>query len=93
MVARIPEIRPISELARDARALVALARQRQEPIVITQRGRDAAVLVPIELYRQMESRLVHRIVSPRLANPEDAARFVPTVTIIEEQDRPADAGL
>ena len=43
---RIPEIRPISDLARDARALVARARERQEPIVITQRGRDVAVLLP-----------------------------------------------
>jgi prevent-host-death family protein len=93
MATRIPEIRPISELARDARALVERARQRQEPIVITQRGRDAAVLVPIELYRQMESRLVHRIVSPRLVNPDDAARFAPTMTILEERDRAADAGL
>jgi prevent-host-death family protein len=77
----IPEIRPISDLARDARSLVERARQRQEPIVITQRGRDAAVLVPIELYRQMEARQAHRFVSPRLARPEDAARFTMTMTV------------
>ena len=80
---RIPEIRPISDLARDAKHLVELARERQEPIVITQRGRDAAVLVPIELYRQMESRRVYRIPSVRLANPEDAHLFTKTMEIIE----------
>jgi len=75
MFTRIPEIRPITDLARDARGLIERARQRQEPIVITQRGRDAAVLVPIELYRQMEGRLGHLIASPRLVRPEDAERF------------------
>jgi prevent-host-death family protein len=70
-----------------------LVRRRQEPIVITQRGRDAEVLVPVELYRQMESRPIRRIVSPRLVDTEDAARFVPTTTTFDEQDRPVDAGV
>jgi prevent-host-death family protein len=80
---RIPEIRPISELARNARGLVERARRRQEPIVITQRGRDAAVLVPIELYRKLESGLSHQIVSPRLVHPEDAERFKMAMSVIE----------
>jgi prevent-host-death family protein len=81
---KVPEIRPISDLARDARALVARARERQEPIVITQRGRDAAVLVPIELYRKLEREGRHRLMSPRLVHPEDAERFKLTVTVIEQ---------
>ena len=52
MAVRIPEIHPITDLARDARALVERVRQRREPIVITQRGREVAVLVPVELYRK-----------------------------------------
>src|SRR5919201_732903 len=79
---RIPEICPITELARDARRLIERARRRQETIVITQRGRDAAVLVPIELYRKLESGLSHRIVSPRLVDPEDAERFKMAMTVI-----------
>jgi prevent-host-death family protein len=75
MVRQLPEIRPISDFAREARALVERARQRQEPIVITQRGRDAAVLVPIELYRKMEQQLASRIMSPRLVHREDAEKF------------------
>lgn len=89
---RIPEIRPISDLARDARGIVERARQRREPIVITQRGRDAAVLVPIDLYREMEQRLAHRVVSPRLARPEDAEQFAMTMTVVPESGE-RDAGL
>lgn len=75
MVSRLPEIRPITDLARDARGLVERARQRQEPIIITQRGRDAAALLPIERYRELAQQRTHRVVSPRLARTEDAATF------------------
>jgi PHD/YefM family antitoxin component YafN of YafNO toxin-antitoxin module len=59
------------------------ARQRQEPIVITQRGRDAAVLVPIELYRKLESGWGYQVVSPRLAHPEDAEKFTMSMSVVE----------
>jgi prevent-host-death family protein len=72
---KLPEICPISDLARDARGLVARARERQEPIVITQRGRDVAVLLPIQLYREMQQHVTARMVSPRLVNPADATAF------------------
>jgi prevent-host-death family protein len=72
---KAPEHRPVSDLARDARGLVARARERQEPIVITQRGREVAVLVPIEMYREMQSKRAARIASPRLVNPADAIAF------------------
>src|SRR5438552_2194842 len=80
---RIPEICPITELARDARRLIERARRRQEPIVITQRGRDAAVLVPIELYRKLEGGLSRRVMSPRLAHTEDAERFKMAMSVVE----------
>jgi hypothetical protein len=40
MAARIPEIRPIGDLARGARGILKGTRRRQEPVVITQPGRD-----------------------------------------------------
>ncbi len=83
-MSHLPEIHPISDLSRDARALVQLARERQEPIVITQRGRQAAVLVPIELYRKMERLARPRIASPRLVRAEDAARFRVQMTIVDD---------
>jgi prevent-host-death family protein len=93
MVSRLPEIRPITDLARDARGLVERARQRQEPIIITQRGRDAAVLVPIELYRRLERLLAPRIVSPRLARPEDVEQFRMEMSTLEPERETPDAGL
>jgi prevent-host-death family protein len=83
MAIRIPSIHPISDLARDARGLVAKARERQEPVVITQRGREVAVLLPIEVYRELEARSRPRIVSPRLAKPEDARRFEMKMTVVD----------
>lgn len=83
MTGRVPEICPISDLSRDARALIQRARERQEPIVITQRGRQAAVLVPIELYRRMEGLIAPRLSSPRLVYPDDARHFEMQMTIID----------
>ena len=93
MVSRLPEIHPITDLARDAKALVERARQRQEPIIITQRGRDAAVLVPIELYRRLEQLLTPKIMSPRLAHPEDAAKFQMEMSTLEPERDAPNAGL
>src|SRR5437899_8564182 len=83
---KLPEIHPISDLAQDARGLVARAKERREPIVITQRGCDVAVLLPIELYREMQSHHVARIVSPRLVNRADASAFRMDVKRVENEE-------
>jgi prevent-host-death family protein len=87
----LPEIRTVSDLARDVRALIERARQRQEPVIITQRGRDVAVFLPIELYRSLEERRVPRIVSPHLVHPEDAAKFRMEMTRVSPAPRESDA--
>lgn len=87
MGSRVPEIRPISDLVRDARRLIERARERQEPIVITQRGRDVAVIVPIELYRKTERMLSPQLLSPRLVRPEDAEKFRLEMTILAPPHR------
>ena len=92
-MSRLPEIHPISELARDARGLVARARERQEPIVITQRGHDVAVLLPVEVYRAMERQSTQRIVSPRLVNPADAEHFKMTMEVARSSTGSSDASL
>lgn len=81
MIGKMPDVHPVSDLARKARELIERARERQEPILITQRGRHAAVLVPIEVYRNMERMLLPRVVSPRLVDPKDAKRFRMKLTI------------
>lgn len=93
MVSRLPEIHPITDLARDARGLLERARQRQEPIIITQRGRDAAVLMPIELYRRLEQQLTPKMISPRLARPEDAEQFRMEIEVVSAGRETSDAGV
>ena len=53
-MATVPEIIPISDLRQDAAAVVKRARSRRQPIVITQRGRAAAVMVGAEEYERAE---------------------------------------
>jgi prevent-host-death family protein len=71
----IPAIHWISDLARYARALVARVRERQEPVISVQRGREVTVLLPVELYRKLAAGSQPRIVSSQLARPDDARRF------------------
>jgi prevent-host-death family protein len=53
-MATVPEIIPISDLRQDAAAVVKRVRSRRQPIVITQRGRAAAVMVGVEDYERAE---------------------------------------
>jgi PHD/YefM family antitoxin component YafN of YafNO toxin-antitoxin module len=69
------------------------AGQRQEPIIITQRGRDAAVLLPIELYPRVEQQLAPKILSPRLARPEDVDRFRMEIEVVSAASETSDAGV
>ncbi|MGH7862520.1 MAG: type II toxin-antitoxin system Phd/YefM family antitoxin [Candidatus Dormibacteraceae bacterium] len=71
--------------------MIERARQRQEPVIITQRGRDVAVLVPIELYWTMERHMVPRVVSPHLVRPEDAGRFQMHMTVVDPSTGASDA--
>jgi len=56
-MARLPEVVPITELRQDATAIVDRASSAREPIVITQRGRPAAVMVGIEAYERTQHEL------------------------------------
>jgi prevent-host-death family protein len=47
---KLGNIRPITELKRDAAGLVEKATEERSPIVITQNGRATAVLVDIDSY-------------------------------------------
>lgn len=53
-MARVPAIIPVTELRQDAAAALKRARDSRQPVVITQRGRAAAVLVSIETYEAAE---------------------------------------
>ena len=53
-MSKIPTIIPITDLRQDAAMVLRQVRASQEPIVITQRGRAAAVLMSAEAYAKSE---------------------------------------
>jgi prevent-host-death family protein len=54
---KIPNIVPITDLRQDATAVVKRVSTSQEPIVITQRGRAAAVLISVKAYEHSQHEL------------------------------------
>lgn len=53
-MAKIPDIVPVTDLRQDAAAVLARVRKSAQPVVITQRGRAAAVMVSPEVYERSE---------------------------------------
>jgi prevent-host-death family protein len=56
-MAKIPNIIPITDLRQDATSIIKRVTSSQEPLVITQRGRAAAVMVSIEAYEHSQHEL------------------------------------
>jgi len=53
-MAKVPDIIPVTDLRQDAAAALKRVRASNQPVVITQRGRAAAVLLSMEAYEQAE---------------------------------------
>jgi prevent-host-death family protein len=51
---RLLNILPVSDLRQDAAKILKKLRNSQEPIIITQRGRAAAVIIGVEAYEKAE---------------------------------------
>ena len=51
---KLPDIVPITDLRQDAAAVLKQVRKRKTPLIITQRGRAAAVMLSIEAYERAE---------------------------------------
>ncbi len=54
---RLPDMVPISDLRQGAAALLQKLRNSRNPVVVTQRGRAAAVLLSVEEYERRENDL------------------------------------
>ncbi|MBF0401108.1 MAG: type II toxin-antitoxin system Phd/YefM family antitoxin [Magnetococcales bacterium] len=63
----LPEIIPVTDLRQDAAATIKRLEHSHAPIVITQRGRAAAVLMSIDSYERAEE---ERLLLRRLAKAE-----------------------
>jgi len=53
-MSKVPDIIPISDLRQDAAGVLERVRSSRKPLVITQRGRAAAVMVSVETYQRSE---------------------------------------
>jgi prevent-host-death family protein len=56
-MAKIPNIIPITDLRQDATSIVKRVTASGEPLVITKRGRAAAVMVSMEAYKDSQHEL------------------------------------
>lgn len=52
-MANVPEIIPVTDLRQDAAAILKRVRSSQQPLIITQRGRAAAVMLSVEAYERV----------------------------------------
>ena len=50
-------VRPVTEVKRNATAIIARMREDREPVIVTEHGRAAAVLVDVESYEAMQRRI------------------------------------
>jgi len=53
-MAKVPEIIPVSDLRQDAAAILKRIRESSEPLIVTQRGRAAAVMLSIESFERAD---------------------------------------
>lgn len=53
-MAGLPEIIPLTDLRQDAAAVIKRVQASANPMVITQRGRAAAVLLSVDAYQRVE---------------------------------------
>jgi prevent-host-death family protein len=54
-MAKVPEIIPITDLRQDSSAVLKRVRASRDPVIITQRGRAAAVMLSVEEYERTEN--------------------------------------
>lgn len=55
MTSKLPAVIPVSDLEEDAASVLERLRHSGAPAVITQKGREAAVLIDIESFRRSEA--------------------------------------
>ena len=55
LMAKLPQIIPVTDLRQDAAAVLKRVRDSREPLIITQRGRAAAVILSVEEYERENS--------------------------------------
>jgi len=92
-MSKVPAIVPVSDLRDDAASVLDRLRKSHEPVVITQRGRAAAVLLSIEEYERSEhEREILRLLARakkslrRLAAHQQSGRRIPEFPQLDQRE-------
>ena len=85
-MAKIPNIVPITDLRQDATSIVKRLSLAGEPLIITQRGRAAAVMVSIEAYEHSQHELEILRLLARGEKEIEAGKGYDLDTILSEAD-------
>ena len=92
-MARVPEIVPITDLRQEAADVLRKVRESGEPLVITQRGRAAAVLLSMDTYERAEHERELLLTLARGDKNISAGVGVSLEEVMDEADRLLDEGL
>jgi len=85
-MAKIPNIVPITDLRQDATSIVKRLSLAGEPLIITQRGRAAAVMVSIEAYEHSQHELEILRLLARGEKEIEAGKGYDLDTVLTEAD-------
>ena len=85
-MAKIPNIVPITDLRQDATSIVKRLSLAGEPLIITQRGRAAAVMVSIEAYEHSQQELEILRLLARGEKEIEAGKGYDLDTVLAEAD-------
>jgi len=85
-MAKIPNIIPITDLRQDATAIIKRVAASREPLVITQRGRAAAVMVSTEAYEHSQHELELLRLLARGEKEIEAGKGYDLDTVLAEAD-------
>jgi len=80
----MPEIRPSADLRNNYKEIIELANEGNQ-VIITQNGREAAVVLGTEAYREYERFLHQQYINQELAKREAIANDPNTVWLSEEE--------
>lgn len=53
----LPRLIPVTDIKRKATEIIAALQQEQEPLLITEHGREAAILMDVASYRMQERKI------------------------------------
>ena len=76
--------RPVRDLRNNYGEIIKLANEGNQ-IIITQNGREAAVIIGTEAYREVESLLHHQYIKHELAKTKEKAKDPSTTWLNEDE--------